>query len=242
MDIRGVQKFSLIDYPGKIAAVFFTGGCNLRCGFCHNPCLVLDPESQPRFRDAELAHFLKKRRGLIEGLVISGGEPMLQPDLAAFIREAHRLGYLVKLDTNGTFPERLEALLAEAPPDALGIDFKTASSMYQDVTNTDMPDVAERVLRSFCLAVAHPEIALDVRTTVHRTLHSKETLEAMGRELASCGARAWMLQQFNPVEILDDDLRAETTYTDSELLALARHLTEMFDFPVRVRGLSGEVL
>lgn len=242
MEIRGFYKFSLVDYPGKIAAVLFTGACNLRCSFCHNACLVLDPESQPRLLEREIFNYLQKRRGLLEGLVISGGEPMLQPDLAEFIHRVHELGFRVKLDTNGTYPERLEALLAGEGVEALGIDYKASAAAYPAVTNVPAADLAEKVQRSLRLALSRPEIELDIRTTVHQFLQPPEMLETMARELADCGVRLWTLQQFNPVEIMDDDLRPRPTYTDLELGKLARELAPVLGGTVRVRGLSGRIL
>ena len=121
MDLRGFAKFSLVDYPGKIAAIVFSGGCNLRCPFCHNPCLVLDPTSQPRVTEREFFKFLDTRRNLLEGVVVSGGEPTLQKDLAEFVSGIKERGFLVKLDTNGTRPEVLEELLKKRVVDDLGI-------------------------------------------------------------------------------------------------------------------------
>ena len=128
MDLRGLDKFSLVDYPGKISCIAFTGGCNLRCPFCHNPCLVFDPTSQPRVTEKEFFGFLAQRKGLLEGVVITGGEPMLHKDLADFIRRIRESGYLVKLDSNGTFPAELEQLLDSVGVDAMGIDYKAPAA------------------------------------------------------------------------------------------------------------------
>lgn len=237
MDLRGLEKFSLVDYPGKIGCIVFTGGCNLRCPFCHNPCLVFDPASQPRVTDKEFFRFLQQRRGLLEGVVITGGEPMLHHDIADFIQRIHDAGYLVKLDTNGTFPAELEALLDIAPVNALGIDYKAPALRYAQMTGRpDDETIARRVQRSIRTALSR-DLELDVRTTVHRALLSEDDLKTMHEELMSLGVRHWMLQQFNPVEVIDDDLPSLPTYSDGELVAIAESLGH-----TQVRGLSGRVI
>ena len=110
MHIKGLQKLTLLDFPSRLAATVFTGGCNLRCPFCHNASLVL--QNIPEIDVREVLSFLKKRQGILEGVCITGGEPLLQPDLEDFIREIKKLGYKVKLDTNGSLPEKLERIIS----------------------------------------------------------------------------------------------------------------------------------
>lgn len=237
IDIRGLFPFSLVDYPGKISCIIFCGGCNFRCPFCHNPCLVFDPASQPRVTEPQLFHFLESRRNRLEGVVISGGEPTLHPGLHRLANKIRSAGFLVKLDTNGTNPEAVRRLLDDSLPDAFGIDYKAPASDYCRLTGTEPSDVAERVHRTIRMAVESGRF-LDVRTTVHRDLLSPEMLAQMHGELRRLGVKHWMLQQFNPVEVIDDDLPAKPTYSDAELVRIARSLGE----DVQVRGLTGRII
>lgn len=238
MDIRGIVKFSLLDFPGKVACIIFTSGCNFRCPFCHNPCLIFDPESQPQITETEFFHFLDRRLGKLDGVVITGGEPTLQPDLVEFCRRVKAMGFAVKLDTNGSNPKVIEQLVKENLIDAFGLDYKAPAARYPEVTRCGIPELAERVHSVIKLALAK-KIPADVRTTVHRDLLSPEDLAAMRAELTALGVHDWTLQQFNPVEVLDDALALRPTYSDSELLAFAR------SFPTgktRLRGLRGIVM
>ena len=116
MRFCGINKTTLLDYPGHVAATLFTGGCNMRCPFCQNSGLVLEPQSQPEIREQDILAFLQKRRGILEGVCITGGEPTLQPDLEGFIRRVKELNYLVKLDTNGYRPEFFRGVPGRGPP------------------------------------------------------------------------------------------------------------------------------
>ena len=238
MDLRGFAKFSLVDYPGKICAIVFAGGCNLRCPFCHNPCLVLDPTSQPRVTEREFFKFLNTRKGLLEGVVVSGGEPTLQKDLGDFVAGIRERGFLVKLDTNGTHPEVLGPLLASHAIDDLGIDYKVPAARYSEVAaDPAQGDIfAANVAKSIRMAFASG-ITPDIRTTVHRELLAPEDLAQMWNELQELGVSRWYLQQFNPVEVLADGLEKCETYADSELARLAHGLDAAGR--VRVRGLHG---
>ncbi len=237
MDFRGLVKFTLVDYPGKIGCIVFSGGCNLRCPFCHNPCLVFDPASQPRVTETEFFNFLKRRKGLLEGVVFSGGEPLLHPDAPDAIGKVREMGYAVKVDTNGTLPERVEALLRTAGADAFGIDYKAPAAAYGALTGSSDPEVAEKVFASIRFAL-NSGAELDVRTTVHRSLLNEAALETMFRELDGIGVKRWTLQQYNPVEVIDDELSQKPTYSDAELVRIARG----FGSRVRVRGLSGRIV
>lgn len=228
MNLRGLYKFSLVDYPGKISCIVFTGGCNFQCAFCHNPCLVYDPESQPRVTEREFFNYLTKRNGLLEGVVITGGEPLIHDDVPEFIRKIHDAGYKVKLDTNGSFPDKLEAILTDPGVEALGLDYKTNAENYNQITGNPDWDLSDRVKRTIRLGVAASKekgVQIDVRTTVHKRLHPETVLSAMRDELVELGVSQWTLQQYNPVEVIDSTLSEEPTYTDGELLVLARKLS-----------------
>ena len=237
IDIRGLQTFSLIDYPGKISCVVFTGGCNFRCPFCHNPCLVFDPASQPKVTGPQFFHFLETRKRRLDGVVISGGEPTLQKDLPEFAAKVRAEGFLVKLDTNGSHPDVLEQLLADSALNAFGIDYKAPASRYAELTGAEDAGVYDRVRRSLELALSSGA-ELDVRTTVHRRLLSEEDLSRMYEELRALGVTRWVLQQYNPVEVIDDELSALPTYSDQELIRMAGSLGS----GVHVRGLTGRIL
>lgn len=231
MAINGLQKFSLVDYPGKLACVVFFGCCNFRCPFCHNPSLVFDPESQGRIALSELAEFFERRRGKLEGVVFSGGEPTLQPELAAAAGLARQAGFAIRLDTNGSRPAAVAALYRAGLLDSLGIDYKAPAAKYFRVCGGDEPDIPANVRRTIEFALAN-NIELEIRTTVHRALLDEADLRRMYDELAGLGVSAWMLQQFHPAELIDDELNTLPTYTDRELRELAASLGGA----VKVRG------
>ncbi len=232
MNIRGMIKFSLIDYPDRIACVIFVGGCNFRCPFCHNPHLVIDPESQPQMDEDVFIDFLKSRVRKIDALVISGGEPALRPNLSTFLKKVKDLGFMVKIDTNGSQPDIIISNHSEGLIDMLSIDYKAPAAMYPRLTGRADPEIPGNVARTIRYAV-EKGISLDVRTTVHRNLLSSEDLGVMRDELNSMGVSRWTLQQFNPAESLQEDLKEIPTFSDEELCDIARSLGNH----TRVRGL-----
>ena len=148
MIINGFQKLTLLDYPGKVACTIFTAGCNLRCPFCHNASLVTHIDSETTFSTEEVLDYLKKRQGSLEGVCITGGEPLLQPDIKEFISEIKNLGYSVKLDTNGTFPEKLKELVNEGLVDYVAMDIKNSKAKYEEtagINNLDLSKIEESV-------------------------------------------------------------------------------------------------
>jgi len=212
MIFGGWQKFSLIDYPGKIAAVVFTQGCPFRCPFCHNPELVNpDQQSFMPIDKNDVLDFLRQRRGQLEALVVSGGEPTLQPDLLDFLSEVKALGYAIKLDTNGGRPEILEKALARGLVDYLAMDIKSPLKKYKAHTNSEIDE--EKIRRSVSL-VMNSGCPYEFRTTVVREQLSPEDILQIGKEIA--GARRYVLQKFNPEKTLDADFSLATTYTDEE--------------------------
>lgn len=231
MAVNGLRKFSLLDYPGKICCVVFFGGCNFRCPFCHNPVLIFDPASQGVLSSADLAAFFRERKGKLDAVVFSGGEPALAPELAGCMAKAKEAGFAVKLDTNGSFPGVIEKLWQEHLLDALGIDYKAPRAKYAVVCGSPDPAIPEKVQRSLAFAVNH-HIELDVRTTVHRALLSEADLCTMLKELTALGVAHWTLQQFHRAELIDNALNGKPTWSDRELKELAASLGPM----VRVRG------
>ncbi|HCE45467.1 MAG TPA: anaerobic ribonucleoside-triphosphate reductase activating protein [Lentisphaeria bacterium] len=237
MDIRGLTKFSLIDFPGKLSCILYAGGCNFRCPYCHNPHLVIDPDSQPQLSDNFIFSFLKKRMGKLEGVVISGGEPSLYSALSSFTEKIKSLGYLIKLDTNGSNPDVIISIHKNKCLDALGLDYKAPASSYMGLTGSRIEDIAERVQRTISYAIEE-KIPVDVRTTVHRRFHTPEILSLMREELNAIGVPAWTLQQFHPTEIIDNTLSNEPTYSDAELIGIAKDI----GCHTRVRGLKGSFI
>ena len=191
MRIGGLQKLTLLDYPGKVACTVFLPGCNLRCPFCHNPALVLPDRATGGLSTEKLLAFLETRRGKLDGVCVTGGEPTLQPELPEFLEKLRRLGYAVKLDTNGTNPAMLKALLHERVLDYVAMDIKNSPSRYAETCGG--VDLLAPVKRSAALLMAGA-VDYEFRTTVCAPLHTPRDMEELGRWLK--GARRYFLQPF----------------------------------------------
>lgn len=198
MEIHGFQKLTLLDYPEHIAATVFTGGCNFRCPFCHNGDLVLRPQAAPLISEEEVQAVLRKRRGMLQGVCITGGEPTLQRDLREFILKVKELGFLIKLDTNGYRPEVLKSLLAEGLLDYVAMDVKAAPANYAAATG--IPGIDVSPIQESVELLKACGIPYEFRTTVVKGIHSVDEFEEIGRLLA--GSRAYYLQGFRESENL----------------------------------------
>lgn len=196
MKICGFQKTTLLDFPGHVAATVFTGGCNFRCPFCHNAGLVLAPEEQPDIPEEEVLSYLRKRRGMLEGVCITGGEPTLQPDLAGFIGRLKELGYLVKLDTNGYRPRVLQELIEKKLVDYVAMDVKASVKNYPRACGCAGMDVS-RIEESIAI-LKSGSVPYEFRTTVVDGIHTVEEFESIGRLLE--GSSAYYLQGFEESE------------------------------------------
>ena len=192
MFLSGLQKLTLLDYPGKVACTVFTAGCNFRCPFCHNAALVLPERPGQEIPEEEFFAFLKKRAGILDGVAVTGGEPLLHAEIPAFLRRVKELGFLVKLDTNGSFPDVLEALLEEGLVDRVAMDIKNAPELYAETAGLTRVDLAA-VERSKNLLLSG-STEYEFRTTVVRGLHTRESLIETAKWIA--GAREYYLQQF----------------------------------------------
>ena len=223
MNIRGINKFTLIDYPGKIACIVFVGNCNFACPYCHNPFLVIDSESQPLVSESEFFAFLEKRKGKLDAVVVSGGEPTLREELFTFAQKIKELGFLVKLDTNGSNPNIVKELHSAGCLDYLGIDYKYPLERYSEINSKKSANPGSGVQTTISYAV-DSKIPHDIRTTVHKNLLSPEDIKIMREELDKLGVEEWALQQFNPVEVLDEKLLSLETYSDAELADIAKDL------------------
>ena len=193
MLIKGLQKLTLLDFPEKMACTLFTFRCNFRCPFCHNASLVLSDRADGTIIEEEdFFRFLRSRRGILEGVCISGGEPTLQPDLPAFIRRIRDLGFAVKLDTNGYRPAVLRALIDEGLVDYVAMDIKNSLSRYPETVGIARFDTAP-IEESMDLLM-EGRVPFEFRTTLVRGLHTPESIAEIGRRLA--GGERFFLQTF----------------------------------------------
>ena len=192
MRILGLQKLSLVDFPGKVAATVFTGGCDLRCPFCHNAPLVLPGRGTSALDAGGVLDFLASRRGLLDGVVLSGGESLLQPDAADFLAEVKAMGFAVKLDTNGCHPDALADILDRRLADYVAMDIKNSLEKYPWTVGVPGFDTAP-VERSARLLMEGPA-DYEFRTTLVRPFHEVGDMETIGRWLR--GARRYYLQAF----------------------------------------------
>ena len=193
MNAYGLQKMTLLDYPGKVACTIFTGGCNLRCPFCHNALLVTELDASAAIPEENVLDFLKKRAGLLDGVCVTGGEPLLQPDLADFLAKVKALGFSVKLDTNGSFPDRLKAIVEAGLVDYVAMDLKNDPEHYAETVGLqklDFSPFAESIEYLRSGAVAH-----EFRTTVTAEFHTPERIEKIARLIAS-DSESYFLQSF----------------------------------------------
>ena len=190
MNIQGFQSLTLLDFPGKVACTVFCGGCNLRCPFCHNASLVLFPREAEN-KEAEVLEYLAKRKGILEGVCITGGEALLQPDLGEFIAKVKQMGFAVKLDTNGSDPKKLANILAEQKPDYIAMDIKSAPETYFLATGKEMD--FELFSKSVEL-IQNSGIPYEFRTTFVKGIHTKSDAEGIGKFLA--GSSPYFLQNF----------------------------------------------
>lgn len=217
MQLKGWIRTSLIDYPDHIATVFFTGGCNFRCPMCHNADLVLHPAELPNLPEKEVWDFLERRTEVLDGAVITGGEPTLQPDLAPFLRRVRALGYDVKLDSNGYRPDVLATLLDEGLVDFIALDVKAPPEKYAHLTGMPELDVS-RIERSLTL-LRESGRSYELRTTVVPGLLDEDDITAIARWIA--GTKQYVLQQFRGVSTLEPTLEELAPYPVAKLQAMA---------------------
>lgn len=190
MHIRGLIKTTLLDYPGKVACTIFTGGCNMRCPFCHNAELIVSEGAE--IKKEEVLQFLRKRQGVLDGVCISGGEPLLQADIEEFLKEIKVLGYLVKLDTNGSFPNKLKDLVKMGLVDYVAMDIKNAPSKYLDTAGNDKLDLSS--IKESVEFLLSGTVPYEFRTTIVRELHTAQEMQEIGSWIQ--GATDYYLQQY----------------------------------------------
>lgn len=231
MKVTGIQKLTLLDYPGVVACTVFTAGCNFRCPFCHNAMLVLPEQIDDEcLTDDEVFGFLKKRRGVLDGVAVTGGEPLLHADMPEFLARVKELGYKIKLDTNGSNPELLSEIVKNKLVDRVAMDIKNAPAEYARTIGLKSFDIApverskEMLLRG--------DIDYEFRTTVVKGIHTKESLIGAAKWIE--GAKEYYLQQFKDSGnlILPDGLSA---YDEKQMHALADAVRDYVP-AVEVRG------
>jgi len=239
MLIGGLQKFSLLDYPEKISAIVFTQGCNFRCRFCYNPMLVWplkvgklkyvqnfiresgqtaeQQKAHPKIKEDDLFVFLRSRLGKLDAVVITGGEPCLQKDLPEFIKKIKKMGFLVKLDTNGSFPEMLVSLIKKRLVDYIAMDSKAPADKYEEVI--DVPISFNKIKKSVKIIMASG-LPYEFRTTIVPGLLNKDDIGEMGKIIK--GADKWYLQKFkSDIDLVGHDLEKRVPYNTRQMKGMA---------------------
>lgn len=225
MIIGGLQKLTLIDYPGKLAATVFFTGCNFRCPWCYSSELVL-PEKikeQPRISEKELFSFLKERQGLLEGIVICGGEPTINNDLPKFVKKIKKLGYVVKLDTNGSNPKMLKRLIKEKLIDYVAMDVKLPKEKYPKILKVKVDDIEESVK-----ILKQNKVDYEFRTTVVPSILDKEDIIKITKWIGGPSVK-YYLQNFRPEKTLDPKFEKIKPYPDEYLLSIQKAISPFFE-------------
>ena len=221
MIIKGLQKTTLLDFPGKLACTIFTAGCNFRCPFCHNSSLVVRAGEVDEIPMERFLSYISKRKGLLDGVAITGGEPLLNPDIDELMRKIRAEGLLIKLDTNGAYPDRLEALLDEGLIDYVAMDIKNTKEKYALTAGLDESFDISTIERSIDIIMKKaPDY--EFRTTVVRELHTPEDLVAISEWITD--AKNYFLQKY----VDSGDILAEgfSAYSDGEMLDILGKVRE----------------
>jgi pyruvate formate lyase activating enzyme len=212
MIIGGLQKFSIIDFPKKIAAVVFTQGCPFRCHYCHNPSLVLPKEFTPPISESSFFKFLLSRKTLLDGIVITGGEPTIQKDLLSFIRKVRSFGFDIKLDTSGIHPEIIVSLLQDNLIDYIAMDIKTCLSKYKKIISTDINiDLIEQSID----IIMSSSIPYEFRTTILPSLHTTEDIISIFRKIK--GAKKYFLQCYQQNDTVNPKYSQSSTFSHTAM-------------------------
>ena len=221
MIIGGLVKFSLNDYPGKTSAVVFTRGCNFRCRYCHNPELVLPEKYVAEIPLADVYSFLESRKGQLDAVDVTGGEPIQHSDLSEMLKKIKEMGFLVKLDTNGSNPEMLKKFLKEENVDYIAMDIKAPFEDYKKITG--VPVDIEKIKKSINLII-NSGLSHEFRTTVAKSLTNFDDLRKIAKSIE--GADNYFLQRFVSARKLNDEsLANEMSYSEEELKGLATGLS-----------------
>ena len=231
MEIGGLQKLTLIDFPGRLAATVFLTGCDFRCPFCYSSELVL-PERikvQPKILQKEFFDFLKDRKGLLEGIVICGGEPTISKGLLPFVKKIRKLGYLVKLDTNGSNPVVLKDLIDKKLIDYVAMDIKAPKEKYAKTVGMSErwnKIIIKRINESINI-LKSSKIDYEFRSTIVPGLHNRKDIVNMVKWIR--GAKAYYLQQFRPEKTIDPKFEKVESYPREFLLEIQRAISPFFE-------------
>ncbi len=230
MIIKGLQKFTLIDYPGKLACTIFTFGCNFRCPYCQNPELIID-DGKPSISEAWILNFLYERKGFLDGVCITGGEPTIQSRLLEFIKELKRLGYNVKVDTNGSNPNLIRQMLQNKLVDFIAMDVKAPLEKYREVVKTD---IKEELIKESIKIIMDKAPEYEFRVTAVPSLINEEDLHKIGEMVK--GAKKMYIQQFRTEKTLDKHFKSIKPFTKEKLLMFRDILKSYVNF-CNVRGI-----
>ncbi|MFN2364687.1 MAG: anaerobic ribonucleoside-triphosphate reductase activating protein [Halarsenatibacteraceae bacterium] len=232
----GIQPTSLIDFPDQIATVLFTAGCNLRCPYCHNHDLI-EAELENYYSEADILEILEERQGFIDGVSITGGEPLLQTDLKDFIEQVKELDLLVKLDTNGMLPDRLQELVEAKLLDLVAWDYKLPAARYDELGGPGDDQARKSLMRTGNIlseARDKGELEVEVRTTVVPELISHQDIEIIARELAERSFDRYVIQNFRPEEVLVDYFSKISPFS-LEVLQEFKVIAEKYIKEVKIR-------
>jgi pyruvate formate lyase activating enzyme len=219
LKIAGLEKLSLIDYPGKLSAIIFTHGCNLRCEYCHNPELVIqDIKPEDIYDPQKILQFLKARKGKLEAVVITGGEPLLYDDLEPFLRSIKSLGYLVKIDTNGLLPNKLKKLIKHGVIDYISMDVKYPEGDYLTFTGEN----ALRNVKQSISIIMNSELDYEFRTTYVKGIHTTESSKLIGEMIKD--AKQYYVQNFRAGKTINPALSEQNSFTERELKTLKKNI------------------
>ncbi len=231
MKICGFQKMTLLDYPGKVACTVFAGGCNLRCPFCHNALLVTEVADTEEIDPDYIFDYLKKRQGILEGVALTGGEPLLYPDAGRFIEKVRALGYAVKLDTNGTRPEHLKELVNAGLVDYVAIDVKNSKEKYG--MTVGIPDFSTADVEESIGFLLSGKVPYEFRTTVVREFHTPEDIGKIGQWIE--GADRDFLQKFvDSGNLIGENLHE----ADKETMTVMKDAAARYVKNVSIRGMD----
>jgi len=219
MKIGGLQKVSLIDYPGEISSIIFLQGCNFKCPYCHNPELVDSKLFGPCLQEKDVFEFLKTRIGKIDAVTITGGEPTIQNDLMPFIKRIKKMGFAVKLDSNGSRPEVIKNLLSEKLLDFIAMDIKAPLEKYEKIVRVLLKTDS---IKESIKIILKAKIPHEFRTTVVKSLHSENDILKIAQLIS--GVRQYTLQKFVPAKILDKKYLKAKPFSVDELEKIRKHL------------------
>jgi len=232
MNIKGLFKTSLIDYPGKISSVIFTGGCNLRCGYCHNPDLALNSPALDIIEDSDVISFLKMRKGLLDGITVTGGEPTIDRGLIPFLEKVKLLGLSIKLDTNGFFPRVVSECIEKKLIDYAAVDVKTSPEKYPALT---AKDVSFNEVLSTLEILKNSAIDYEIRTTCVPGFAEIDDIRKIGESVVR--VKKYYLQQFvNSNNLIDSGVKMLTPYPVNHLKELKIEAEKFSDF-CSIRGI-----